>query len=52
MVWAVPPEVRYYEYIPFEDGVILYIEDLTPEDYVYASFLYYCGMDGTRKLLM
>lgn len=51
MIWTVLPDVRYYEYIPFEDGVILHIEDSTPEDYVYASCLYYCGTDGTRKLL-
>lgn len=51
VIWTVLPDVRYYEYIPFEDGVILHIEDSTPEDYVYASCLYYCGTDGTRKLL-
>ena len=51
MIWAVPPEVIYYEYIPFEDGVILKLQAPTPEEYVDVRCLYYCGADGTRKLL-
>ena len=51
VIWAVPPEVIYYEYIPFEDGVILKLQAPTPEEYVDVRCLYYCGADGTRKLL-
>ena len=51
VIWTVPPEVIYYEYIPFEDGVILKLQAPTPEEYVDVRCLYYCGADGTRKLL-
>lgn len=51
VIWTAPPDVSSYNYIPFEDGIILEIIAHTQEENVYIRCLYYCGADGTRKLL-
>ena len=51
VIWTAPSDVSSYNYVPFEDGIILEIEASTQEEYVDVRCLYYCGADGTRKLL-